>query len=679
MTRNRLAEETSPYLKQHEDNPVHWYAWGDEALAAAREQDKPILLSIGYAACHWCHVMAHESFENDGAAALMNEHFINIKVDREERPDIDNIYQNALAVLGENGGWPLTMFLTPDLEPFWGGTYFPPESRYGRPGFRQVLLSLSETYRSERGKIASNADRVRDALKKLATPEAGGGLSREILDETSAMAIRYVDPIHGGVHGAPKFPQVSFFQGLWRAYLRTGGALFREAVTGTLSAICQGGIYDHLGGGFARYSTDAHWLAPHFEKMLYDNALLLELMAEVWPNDARAGGNPVYPARASETVDWLIREMRSSDGGAFGFISAYDADSEGVEGRFYVWSDTEIGEILGDAAPEFKKAYGVTPGGNWEGANILNRSRDAAAFQDHALEKRLEDGRRKLFGVRAGRVWPGRDGKVLADWNGMTIAALAKAAGAFDRPGWLDPAKTAFQFVLDNLSPEPGRLLHCWCDGRAAHPATLDDYANMSRAALMLFEATGDASYPAHAEAWMETVERRYRDPERGGYFLAADDTPGLIIRNKVHHDNAAPAGNGTAVEVLARLYHLSGKPDYADRARRAIDGLAGTGAQDRVHQGALLAGYEILEFGVQVVIVGTGGDADSLAAAARRTGHPNLVLNRVGGAEPPGGHPAHGKGPVEGKAAAYVCVGTACSPPITDPDALGAAIRKRV
>src|SRR3974390_2153508 len=366
MDRNRLGEETSPYLLQHKDNPVHWQAWSDETLAAAKVAGKPILLSIGYAACHWCHVMAHESFENPQIAERMNELFVNIKVDREERPDLDTIYQLALALMGEQGGWPLTMFLTPDGEPFWGGTYFPPEQRWGRPGFPQVLEAMSDAYMQDRDKVAKNVVALREALQKLRRPARGSSITRAQLDPIAERLLREVDQLHGGIGTAPKFPQAGIFELFWRAWKRTGQTPYRDAVVKALDAMCQGGIYDHLGGGFARYSTDARWLVPHFEKMLYDNAELVDLLTLVWQETK----NPLYRQRVNETLAWVEREMRTERGG---FASSLDADSEHEEGKFYVWSEAEIDAVLGDRATLFKRFYDVTPEGNWEGHTILNR------------------------------------------------------------------------------------------------------------------------------------------------------------------------------------------------------------------------------------------------------------------------------------------------------------------
>ena len=506
MTRNLLAEETSPYLLQHKDNPVHWRPWGAESLAVAKRENKPILLSIGYAACHWCHVMAHESFEDDAIAGLMNELFVSIKVDREERPDIDAIYQSALQMMGSHGGWPLTMFLTPDGEPFWGGTYFPATALYGRPAFPDLLKGIADTFRTQNGKVLENAKALKDGLTKLSKPEGTDAPTMEKLDQAAAMILRAVDPYRGGTQGAPKFPQPSLFQFLWHAHRRTGPGPFRKAVTMTLDHLCQGGIYDHLGGGFARYSTDEVWLAPHFEKMLYDNALLVELLSDVWQQTK----NPLYAVRVRETIDWALREMRSTDTGSFGFTSALDADSEGREGKFYIWTEEQIDGILGPDASAFKEIYDVTPGGNWEGHTILNRSKDLKLGNDDQ-ERRLLEAREKLLAVRAGRIRPQRDDKVLADWNGLMIAALAKAGAAFGQPAWIETAADVFRFIADTMT-ENGRLKHSWCAGRLRHPATVDDYAAMARAALVLLGVTGKDEYLARAQGWVGTANARYWD-----------------------------------------------------------------------------------------------------------------------------------------------------------------------
>ncbi|MBV9521553.1 MAG: thioredoxin domain-containing protein, partial [Alphaproteobacteria bacterium] len=540
--RNRLAEETSPYLHQHKDNPVHWQSWSAELLDAAAAADKPILLSIGYAACHWCHVMAHESFEDPATAAVMNENFINVKVDREERPDLDAIYQHALALLGEQGGWPLTIFLTPAGEPFWGGTYFPPEPRWGRPAFRQVLQALADAYRTDRAKVAGNAAALREALARLGRAQSGPGIPIAAADQVAERLLREVDPANGGIGGAPKFPQPAIFGLLWRAWKRTGNTAFRDAVTRTLDAMCAGGIYDHLGGGFARYATDARWLVPHFEKMLYDNAELIGLLCLVWPETRSA----LYAQRIAETIDWLAREMTLPEGG---FCSSLDADSERQEGKFYVWTEAEIDSLLGARAALFKRHYDVSAHGNWEGRTILNRSSEPGPG-DPATEGELAACRAILFRAREERVHPSLDDKVLADWNGLMIAALAEAAQIFERPDWLAMARDAFAFIAERMTDASGRLFHSWRGGAARNPAVVEDYANLGRAALALFEATGEDSYLERAEAWTTILDRHYWDPKGGGYFTAADDTPALITRAKTANDAAVPSGNGTMAGV---------------------------------------------------------------------------------------------------------------------------------
>ncbi len=477
--------------------------------------------------------------------------------------------------------------------------------------------------------------------------------------------------VHGGLAGAPKFPQCSVFDLLWRVALRTGDAEMKRAVLVSLDRMCDGGIYDHLGGGFARYSTDQFWLAPHFEKMLYDNAQLVDWLTSAW----QATRAPLYAERAAETVDWLLREMRLPGGG---FAGTLDADSEGEEGKFYVWTAGEIDQVLGADAAAFKRAYDVTPGGNWEGHTILNRRR-ATKRLDAAGEAMLARCRAKLFEARAPRIRPGLDDKVLADWNGLLIAALARAAVAFDKPEWLDAARAAFAFVRDGMSAN-GRLKHSFCSGRLAHPATADDYASMIRAALALFEAAGDAAFLAQAEAWLAVLDRHYKDDERGGYFLSADDVTDVILRHKHVHDHATPSGNGLLVHALARLYYLTGQADYRARAERSIAAFTGELERHALAMPVLLAGQELLDNAVQVVVAGAAGDAraEALRRAAYRAPEPNLVFQRVHDtAALPAFHPAQGKIAPGGAPAAYVCRGPVCSLPIADPAELEAALAK--
>jgi uncharacterized protein YyaL (SSP411 family) len=672
MDRNRLADETSPYLLQHKDNPVHWQGWGAGTLAAAKAADKPILLSVGYAACHWCHVMAHESFENPAIAALMNERFVNIKVDREERPDLDAIYQNALAMMGEQGGWPLTMFLTPDGEPFWGGTYYPPEPRWGRPGFAQVLTQIGDAYREQRETVLKNVAALREGLQKLgATPEAAAPeLSPALLDRLAERLLREVDPLNGGIGTAPKFPQCGIFELLWRAWRRTRQTPYRDAVTRTLTTISQGGIYDHLGGGYARYATDSHWLVPHFEKMLYDNAELVSLLTLVWQENR----DPLYRQRVEETVGWVEREMTHPEGG---FYSSLDADSEHEEGKFYVWNEAEIDRVLGDRADLFKRFYDVSGGGNWEGKTILNRLAHQA-IADEATEARLAECRRLLLQARAVRVRPGLDDKILADWNGLMIAALAEAGLAFKQPGWVELARRAFAFIHDRMTAPDGRLRHSWRENRARHPASVDDYANLCRAALALHEATFDPAYLAQARRWVAVLDTHYWDGAAGGYFFAADDTNDLIARVKTATDAAVPSGNGTMIGVLTRLALATGEDLYQRRADEIISAFAGELGRNFFPLATLLNNAELAMTPVQIVLAGNPDASDF--AALRRAAYAASVPNRIVLAARPGenlpeSHPASGKGPVAGRAAAYVCEGPVCSLPLTDPDALKAAL----
>jgi uncharacterized protein YyaL (SSP411 family) len=672
MDKNRLGEETSPYLLQHRDNPVHWQAWGPEALAAAKSADKPILLSVGYAACHWCHVMAHESFENPAIAAAMNDKFVNIKVDREERPDLDAIYQNALALMGEQGGWPLTIFLTPEGEPFWGGTYYPPEPRWGRPGFPQVLDAISAAYRQDRDNVMKNVAALREALKRLEQPQPGDGVPPEMFDRIAERLLREVDPLNGGIGHAPKFPQCGIFELLWRGWKRTGREPYREAVTHTLTTISQGGIYDHLGGGYARYATDTRWLVPHFEKMLYDNAELVSLLTLVW-QDTR---DPLYAQRVAETVGWLEREMTHPEGG---FYSSLDADSEHEEGKFYVWTEAEIDAVLGARAGLFKRVYDVSAEGNWEGHNILNRL-DHRAVADDATEAELAGCRESLLKAREPRVRPGLDDKILADWNGLMIAALAEAGLAFDRADWIGLASRAFAFVREQMTDPDGRLRHSWREGRARHPATVDDYANLCRAALVLHEAAGDAAYLAQAKTWVAVLDRHYWDNAGGGYFFAADDTTDLIARAKTASDSAVPAGNGTLVGVLTRLDLLTGDDGYRRRAEAILGAFSGELGRNFFPLATLINNAELAEKPVQIVLVGEPGD-DAFAAlrhAVYQVSLPNRVMLTVkpGDALPPD-HPASGKGLIAGRPAAYVCEGPVCSLPLTAPQALTATLRE--
>ncbi len=664
---NLLRLETSPYLLQHADNPVHWRPWGEAALAEARAANKPILLSIGYAACHWCHVMAHESFEDPDTAALMNAHFVSIKVDREERPDIDRIYMAALHAMGEQGGWPLTMFLAPDATPFWGGTYFPPAPRWGKPSFRQVLTGLAGAWAEQDQMIAHNTAALRRAITRLAAAEPGEAPGPAALDAAAATLLRITDPDQGGIRGAPKFPNAPIFRFLWQDAFRTGRPAGHAALHLLLARMSQGGIYDHLGGGYARYATDAIWLVPHFEKMLYDNAQLLELLAFAQADRP----DPLYAARAAETVGWLLRDMDA--GGAF--AASEDADSEGEEGRFYVWREAEIDRLLGPGGTAFKTAYDVTPSGNWEGHTILRRVTPPG---DAAAEARLAAARQVLFATRALRVRPGRDDKVLADWNGLMIAALARASTVFAAPEWLARAEAAFDTVLAGLGTADGRVAHAWRLGRVAAAGLLDDQAAMARAALALFEATGAPARRDQAIHLAEAAVVHFADGA-GGYCTTAEDAADVpLARPRSAADDATPAGAGLLAEVFARLWHLTGDAVWRQRAEALLRAFAGTGAQF-AGMPTLLAAADLLEAAAMVVIAGPAEDGRTAALARAALAAPDpavVVLRAVAPDTLPVGHPAHGK--PAAPPAAYVCRGGVCGLPETDPARLSAALRAR-
>jgi uncharacterized protein YyaL (SSP411 family) len=663
--RNRLAGETSPYLLQHQHNPVDWWPWGPAALAEARRTGKPILLSIGYAACHWCHVMAQESFEDEATAAVMNELFVNIKVDREERPDIDHIYMTALHMLGEQGGWPLTMFLTPDGEPVWGGTYFPKERRYGRPAFIDVLREVARLFREEPHRIEQNRRALMERLSEVAR-SSGRTVTMADLDDIARRIGDVIDPVHGGLRGAPKFPQAPLLELLWRAGLRSGEARFFALVELTLDHICQGGIYDHLGGGFSRYSVDKRWLVPHFEKMLYDNAQLLELLALAYARTKKL----LYRERARETVRWLAREMTTSAGA---FAASLDADSEGEEGKYYLWTLTEIEEALGvEDARFFAAHYDVTAEGNFEGHNILNRlkaiTRGALGAEEEA---RLAALRNKLLAVREKRVRPGLDDKVLADWNGLMIAALANAATIFNEPSWVAQAERAFRFIAETMTRED-RLGHSWREGRLVFPGLASDHACMVRAALALHEVTGERYYLEQALVWQHALARHYADPATGGYFLTADDARDLVVRPASLTDDAIPNPTAVSAQNLIRLATLTGEECWRAAADRLFDGTLPVAAHNLVAHAALLNALDFRVRAAQIVITGRGAHTDALTAAALKVPFVQRIVMRAPSSEDlPAGHPAVAKLAAAPEGAAFVCLGARCSLPVVDAAAL--------
>jgi len=668
---NRLAQATSPYLLQHAHNPVAWWQWGPEALDTAKRENKPILLSVGYAACHWCHVMAHESFEDEATAAVMNELFVNIKVDREERPDIDQIYMHALHLLGEQGGWPLTMFLTPKGEPVWGGTYFPKDSRFGRPAFVDVLREVARLFREEPAKIEQNRKALLARLADKARPIGKVTVGATELNGAARQIGNAFDPTQGGLRGAPKFPQPAMLEFLWRAGLRTGDARFFETVEHTLEHMSEGGIYDHLGGGFSRYSVDEKWLVPHFEKMLYDNAQLLELLALAF----QRSGNPLFAQRARETVGWLELEMVTGEGA---FAASLDADSEGEEGKFYVWSRNAIEAALGPDAADFAEEYDVSAGGNFEGHNILNRLKHlprnmAAQATAFAGAARMSMLRGKLLEIRNKRIRPGLDDKVLADWNGLMIAALVNAGIILDEPSWIVLARRAFDFIVSSMT-QNDRLGHSWRAGQTLFPGLASDYAAMIRAALALYEASGERAVLDQALSWQHALDTHYADRETGGYYLTADDASDLLLRPHSTADDATPNPNAVAASNLVRLAALTGEHHWRAKADRLIESIVSAQAQNLFSHVALLNALDLRLRAAEIVL--TGPDAAALVEAALKLPFlDRIVLRALSAANLPAAHPAQEKLKAATGSAAFICVGERCSLPVSEPGQIAATV----
>ena len=609
--------------------------------------------------------MAHESFEDDATAAVMNELFVNIKVDREERPDIDQIYMSALHHLGEQGGWPLTMFLTPKGEPVWGGTYFPKTSRFGRPAFVDVLREVSRLFREERHKIDQNRDALMERLESRARPAGKAVVGAKELDQLAMQIVGAFDQQHGGLRGAPKFPNAALYELVWRAGMRTGDERFFKLIEHTLEHICEGGIYDHLGGGFSRYSVDERWLVPHFEKMLYDNAQLLELLAVAHVRT----GHPLYRQRAVETVGWLAREMTTPEGA---FSASLDADSEGEEGKFYVWSLPEVEQALGpDDAALFVQHYDVTLEGNFEGHNILNLLKHLPRSSE--IEARLAMLRDKLFMLREKRVRPGLDDKVLADWNGEMIASLANAGSMLGEPDWIARAEKAFDFIAQSMT-KGGRLGHSWREGRLLYPGLASDFANMIRAALALYEATGRRDRLDQALRWQTAFDAHYANPGNGGYYLTADDAEGLVVRPSATTDDATPNANALAAQNLVRLALLTGDDTWRERADRLFDGLLPLATQNLFGHVALLNALDLRLRAAQIVV--TGREAWRFAAAALKIPFIDRIVLRAASADAlPAAHPAQAKIAAAPETAAFVCVGETCSLPVTRADKIAETI----
>jgi uncharacterized protein YyaL (SSP411 family) len=672
---NRLAQETSPYLQQHAHNPVDWYPWGPEALEAARALDRPIFLSIGYSACHWCHVMEHESFENPDIAALMNAHYVNIKVDREERPDLDQIYMSAVTALTGRGGWPMSVFLTPALEPFYGGTYWPPESGMGMPGFRDVLERVHEAWQERRADVERGAAELTEAVSQMnqshAAPEA---LDLSLLELAEQTRLRIADRVHGGFGQSPKFPHPMDLRLLLRTWKRFGRAEARDVALLTLDKMAAGGIYDHLGGGFHRYSTDARWLVPHFEKMLYDNALLGSAYVDAF----QATGETRYATVVRETMQYVLREMTHPDGG---FYSTQDADSEGEEGKFFVWTSVEIGAVLNaEESHVFSYCYDVTPEGNWEGHSILNRIKTNAqaarvlGISEGDLEQLLATARKKLFGLRERRVHPGRDEKILAGWNGLMVAAMARAGRVLDEPQFTKAAVRSADFLIDRMRTAKGRLLHVFKDGTARLAAYLDDYACVIDALVEVYQATFDERYVAAAADLAADLITRFSDPATGGFYYTASDHEALIARSKDLHDNATPSGNGMAAYAFLRLSRLCGGEDFDAAARRTLEMLSGEIARTTMGEGqALLALDDLLGPAYELVLVDGESpvESDTVLRSINARYLPKAVVARRAKAmdessiAPILRETLANKTSVDGLPTLYVCEHGACRPPV--------------
>lgn len=680
---NRLAGETSPYLLQHASNPVDWYPWGEEALRRAKSEGRPIFLSIGYSACHWCHVMERESFENPDIAAVMNEHFINIKVDREERPDLDQIYMSAVMAMTGHGGWPMSVFLTPDLKPFFGGTYFPPADSRGMAGFPRILLGVHRAWQERRDEIQESAAAMTDQLRAISQiPKGSGTFDKAVLDRAARALARNFDPVNGGFGRAPKFPHPMDLKVLLRHYAQSGDAHSLHVVRHTLDKMARGGIYDHLGGGFARYSTDDRWLVPHFEKMLYDNALLTSVYLEAY----QATRDPEFGRVARETIDYVLARMTDAGGG---FYSTEDADSEGVEGKYYVWSPTEVAEVLGaEETKTFCYIYDVTEPGNWEGHNILNLPRtmsQAAKLlgrDESDLSEELAASRAKLLTVRERRIPPGKDTKVLVSWNGLMIAALAEGGRIIPDDRYLEAASRASGFILDRMRRDNGRLLHTYKDGKAKLDAYLDDYAALIDGLTRLYEATGEPRWIDAALDLVKIMIDEFADNENGGFFFTGNHHESLIARQKDIHDNATPSGNGLAATCLIRLGALTGRDDLTEAGRSALAAVELVLEQQPAAAGQSLVALDFLLGSIREVVVICGADGAEFRAVLEAVATPFLPHKIVAPATPEQAARLAAKLPLlanrpprEDRTTTYVCERFGCQAPVVGPAGLQAAL----
>ena len=678
---NRLINETSPYLLQHAHNPVDWYPWGEEAFALAEQEDKPVFLSVGYSACHWCHVMEHESFENAEIARLMNTWFVNVKVDREERPDVDQIYMSAVQIMTRRGGWPMSVFLTPDKRPFYGGTYWPPDSRMGMPGFRDVLKKLHEIWSTRRDEVNASADSLAEAVQRMAAPVLKrASIDESVLRRAMTELLSSADRTNGGFGGAPKFPHPMDLRVLLRCWKRFNHQDALDVAALTLDKMARGGMYDQLGGGFHRYSTDTKWLVPHFEKMLYDNALLAPAYLEAF----QATGNPEFLTIVQETLDYVLREMQQPEGG---FYSTQDADSEGEEGKFFVWSEDEVDSLLADEeAAWFKACYDVTPQGNWEGTTVLNRPKPhqeaarALGVEPERLAEALHRCRQALFDVREKRIKPGRDDKVLVSWNGWMISALAAASRVTGKAEYSAAADKAAAFIRNRMRDEQGRLLHSYKDGRSRFNAYLDDYASLIEGLVDLYQAT---FYDDHLKSACELASEmidRFADETGGGFYFTSHDHEQLITRPKDTQDNATPSGNAQAATALMKLGRLCGNVEFVEKARQTLETLSGLVAEHpRAAGQALLAADAAVGPGYEIVIVYRKDciTADEwLANLSQRLLPNNVVACHAESDVPDVLRPMYeGRSAVDGQTTAYVCQDSVCGPPVTSLDDLLVAV----
>jgi uncharacterized protein YyaL (SSP411 family) len=663
---NHLATETSPYLLQHAHNPVDWFPWGPEALEKARTEDKPILLSIGYSACHWCHVMERESFEDESIAKLMNDNFVNIKVDREERPDLDQVYMNAVQLMTGSGGWPLTAFLTPGGEPFYGGTYFPPDDKYNRPGFRRILASISEAYHKRRDDVLSNAGTLVKQINQQAQRDsANEALNLELLERASNGISERFDPTHGGFGPAPKFPSSMAIDFLLRYHDRTGEERPLDMANLSLEKMAYGGLYDHVGGGFHRYSTDAYWLVPHFEKMLYDNALL----ARVYLDAYRVTGRTLYRRIVEETVDFIARELRDPNGG---FYSTLDADSEGVEGKYYVWNRDEFDEVAGTDADLLARYFDVTTDGNFEGQNILHVSHGPAQFAPsegvtvEELGSRVARVLPQLFARREGRIRPARDEKILTDWNGLMLGATARAAAHLGREDYRELAESNAGFLLETMW-DGDRLLHAFKDGRARFNGYVDDYADLADGLTALYELTFNDRWLKAAVEIVEKMIEEFWDFEHGGFFFTGNSHESLVARTKEYFDNATPSGNSVAADLLARLGTLLDRSDFKEKSEQICRNVSDYLASYPTGFGRLLGAVDYLVGPSQEIAV--VGSADPFLETIRSRYLPRTV---IASGEPDSIGLLNGRSALGGKPTVYLCENYVCQQPTTDAAVLG-------